>query len=389
MSLTTGIRLIQFQYQDDQLTGLLDLADDFAQQNGNRNSISRTSRDTGKVDAMTYKLGLDYIFKESMLYGFYAKGFKPKGFNPVNDPNLTRFDSETNDYFELGYKSQLLKGKLNLDTALFYNSINDLQVSKIIGRTSIVDNADASIMGIDSNMSISLPFNIRLNSSLSLIDSKIKHLKTKDPQFPYGYDVTIDESVNNGEPVSTLVDTAQSNPGGSAEDIAQGSASTYVTTLLVNGEQKPMYSSFGDICTQYFTFIPVPSCPDTDGVELDLKNNKLPGTSDISFSFGLEKTFNDIWSRQLSTRLDYIWKGSYYTDLFNRDFLKVPGYDEINLEMRYQPQSRKWVSKFYIKNLQNTRNVTNYSMMSVAAGSPIYAFYLKPRTYGFSFTYHF
>ena len=76
------------------------------------------------------------------VYASFTHGFKAGGFNldptaaalgPDATPADPRFDSETVDAYELGLKTDLLDSRLRLNTALFYQDIEDFQVLEFTG----------------------------------------------------------------------------------------------------------------------------------------------------------------------------------------------------------------------------------------------------------------
>lgn len=64
------------------------------------------------------------------IYGNYAKGYEPGGFNLYDaqgNPKLNAFRKETADNFELGFKTQLLDRRLNFNAAAYYIKYKDRQ----------------------------------------------------------------------------------------------------------------------------------------------------------------------------------------------------------------------------------------------------------------------
>ncbi len=63
------------------------------------------------------------------VYGKYVRGFRAGGFNAlVNDPALQSYGSEESENYELGFKSLLLDGRLELGASLFYLRVNNALV---------------------------------------------------------------------------------------------------------------------------------------------------------------------------------------------------------------------------------------------------------------------
>ena len=106
-------------------------------------------------DNVSGRFGFDYrVSNDMLLYGFFSRGFKPGGFNPAIPPAFQAtssftFDSEEVDSFEFGLKSVLLDGRLMLNGAAFIYDYTGLQVTRIRNNSSINDNIDANLMGLE------------------------------------------------------------------------------------------------------------------------------------------------------------------------------------------------------------------------------------------------
>ena len=71
-----------------------------------------------------------------MLYASYTRGFKAGGFDTrANNVNSFEFEEEEASSFEIGAKSSLLDGDLDVNIALFLTDYDDLQFSQFdVGR---------------------------------------------------------------------------------------------------------------------------------------------------------------------------------------------------------------------------------------------------------------
>ncbi len=91
------------------------------------------------------KVGASYALNDdSLLYTSVSRGYRAGGFDHLYpseaDPT---YDSETSTNYELGYKTSLLEGALELSAALFYVEIKDQQVQQLVPITGTIltDNA--------------------------------------------------------------------------------------------------------------------------------------------------------------------------------------------------------------------------------------------------------
>lgn len=103
------------------------------------------------------------------IYLSYSRGFKGGGFDPrgqttaapdldgdgdIDDADIfefMRFDPETVDSFELGYRASLANGAVNLALAGFYADYTDIQIPGSVGVDTTGDGVNDSFIGITSN----------------------------------------------------------------------------------------------------------------------------------------------------------------------------------------------------------------------------------------------
>lgn len=106
-----------------------------------RNGLGRTTSYGGDVDNgfVTGRIvGQYYVTDAASLYASYARGAKSAGLNLVNLPvgAPTKVKQETDDSYEIGAKTTLLRGRLLLNAALFDIEDHDYQVSTVNAGTS-------------------------------------------------------------------------------------------------------------------------------------------------------------------------------------------------------------------------------------------------------------
>ena len=101
------------------------------------------------------RIGVDYrISNDLMVYGFYSRGYKPGGFNPAippafQDTSAFTFDAEQVNAFEVGLKSTLLEGRMMLNASAFIYDYTGLQATRIRNNSSINENIDADLRGLE------------------------------------------------------------------------------------------------------------------------------------------------------------------------------------------------------------------------------------------------
>ncbi|WOE75803.1 TonB-dependent receptor [Alterisphingorhabdus coralli] len=135
------------------------------------------------------KLGFQYEFANSQIYGHWTRGFRSGGFNfRITDPAafLTQivpatgsflFDEERVDTFEIGGKFQTEDGAFTLNAAAYVTKINNMQreinqpgaagVSQFI-----LNSADATIMGFEAEARMRVSDNLLFTANIGLIDDE-------------------------------------------------------------------------------------------------------------------------------------------------------------------------------------------------------------------------
>jgi iron complex outermembrane receptor protein len=136
------------------------------------------------------KIGLDYrISDDTMLYGYYARGFKSGGFTgriAVPD-DIGPFDPEYLDTFEVGLKTELLDRTLRMNAAVFYNEYTDMQVTQNItyasgaNSASITNAGKASSQGFELELTAVPHPDLVLNLAVAYLDSEYKEYNTRSP----------------------------------------------------------------------------------------------------------------------------------------------------------------------------------------------------------------
>ena len=134
-------------------------------------------------DEFTPRVGARYeISDELMVFGTFSKGYRSGGFNGrVDSDDAARqpYDPETVDNFEIGFKSQLLDGRMRFNGSAFLMKYDDKQEelqlpsSGATGQKTVVVNAaDATIQGIELEAVALVTANLSLRANLGFLDSE-------------------------------------------------------------------------------------------------------------------------------------------------------------------------------------------------------------------------
>lgn len=133
-------------------------------------------------DFFTPRISLDYALNDNTLfYASYAEGVKAGGFNPEIGGGLLveerTFDEDENDTIEIGFKSTLLNGGLQLNATAYFISWENLQVTEAavnggFSQSSITGNLGAATsQGIEADLTYALTNALTFNAGLALNDA--------------------------------------------------------------------------------------------------------------------------------------------------------------------------------------------------------------------------
>ena len=139
--------------------------------------------DTVNATETTGKIGIDWTTNEELLVYFsVSRGFKGPGFPATisfSAEQSTPFETEQLDAYEVGVKSTLAGGRLQLNAAAYYYDWQDLQATTAVDiegiRLIILANAgDAEVYGIEAEASWYPSDEFTLRVGVNLMDAEIK-----------------------------------------------------------------------------------------------------------------------------------------------------------------------------------------------------------------------
>ena len=152
-------------------------------------------------DAVQPKISLTYdISEDTTLFASWGVGFKTGGFNnlggtetielflvnpdglPIAPPEI--YEEETSSAFEAGFSSTVLDGSLQLNGAVFYTEVDDMQFFEFyvgpFGLLRVVEAIDeATIQGFELGASWQMADSLRLDAGYSQIDGEIDEMAVR------------------------------------------------------------------------------------------------------------------------------------------------------------------------------------------------------------------
>ena len=124
------------------------------------------------------KLSLAYQLNDDlMLYSTYARGFRSGGFNASGALLEEIYDKEILDSFEIGQKSTWLDGRFRLNTAVFYENYDDVQVFEfdgVIFVQSLFNIPKSEIYGAEMSFDWAATSSLTISGGVGWLESEVK-----------------------------------------------------------------------------------------------------------------------------------------------------------------------------------------------------------------------
>ncbi len=331
-------------------------------------------RDDTTFTEVTGRFGFDYKpgwFDDSTVYAFYSRGYKAGGFNPPFDRTNPSFagtadiyEPEFIDALELGSKNILADGRFQANFSAFYYKYDGLQQSKIVQRTSVNENVDANIYGLEAEFVFAPVRDVLIDLNASYLHTRIKDATSVDPRDP-----------TNGDPNFTTVkdvSTAGNYVIPTANIPAAVAAGCLLNPALLGGPFG--LAGLNPLCATAFGA--------QDGIAADLDGNELPGAPQFSAKLGVQYTYNFSGGQKLTPRFDYYWRDAFESRIFNAAGDRLKGFEILNAQIDYLSADGSWYLRGYVNNLQDRDAITGSYLSDASAGLFTNVFLLDPRTYG-------
>lgn len=314
------------------------------------------------------------------VYVSWTRGYKPGGFNPRTTSATVplEFGAEVINAYEAGVKSALLGGTMTWNLTGFYYDYSGLQVSRIFANTSVNDNIDATVWGIENEMVWKATDRLVLNLNASYLNTKIGAFSTFDPRNPTA-------GAANAELFASLTD-------GSKCVVTRNAGAPALTGSVFGGvfaSLNPLVASPYSVCSSLQTNIGAINLATggtrgyayTAGVNQSVQGNKLPGAPNFKVSGGAQYTFN-FGNVAVTPRADAAWQSSFYNSIFNTAKDKIDGYAYVNAQVKIQPEGARWYVRGFVQNLTNNDAITGIWDSGQSVGNFQNLFLLEPRRYG-------
>jgi outer membrane receptor protein involved in Fe transport len=353
-----------------------------------------------KFSEFTGRFVADYkLTDNNMIYASYSRGYKSGGINDPVDPIFNvpeTFKPELVDAFEIGSKNTFLNNTLQLNLSAFYYRYNDLQLSRIVARTSVNDNTNADIYGFEAEAIIRPDPAILVNLSASYLKTKIKDLALINPRDVSGgrSDVVIIKDLTNASNCAVIPNTPGNAVGSNTLVGAVNSGIGLQAPTPVPGTNTTGAYS---VCSALAATIanpppalralfqtPTGALPFqvADGVLVDVSGNSLPNAPKYKFSAGFQYAADFQNGMSLIPRVDLTYTGGSYASSFNANIDRMQGYAIVNAQIQLNGADDKWFVRGFVSNLFDNDAITGQYVTDQSTALFTNIFTLEPRRYG-------
>ena len=361
-------------------------------------SVSFDNEITGRL-VVDWQPDLSFT-DDTLVYASYSRGFKSGGINPPVDPSIisgipTAFEPEKIDAYEIGTKNTI--GPVQANLSAFFYDYNGLQVGKIQARTSINENVDAEIWGLEGEFLWAPTDNWLFNMTASYLSTEVIEFESEDPRDLTGGQAGHIILKDQGTAENCLLLNADPTIYQSAIDLLAMSANPLVAipasaatplsdinglespggifscrSALVDGALIPTMNMLGDL--------DVTSAP---GVAFDLSGNELQNSPEYSINLGAQYTLPLDNGMSLTARTDYYYQDEMFASIYNTTEQDVvDAWDVWNAQVTLNAADDAWFVRGFIQNILDEDHITGQTTGGSGTGLATTAYLLDPQLYG-------
>lgn len=370
---------------------------------------------TVKFNEFTGRAVLDWqVTPDNLLYFSYSRGYKSGGINPPLSPVFAVSDSFAPEFvnaFEIGSKNTFANGKVTLNLTGFYYDYKDLQLSRIVARTSVNDNVGAEIYGIEAEAILRPTQGLTMNVTGSYLHAEVSQDKLMSNPRDFGAgraDAVIIKDITNGANcavasnsgsvagVNTFVNTVNTLINAGALPGTQPGAGLQPTTAFPAGSglsSRGAFSVCAGLQAAAAGAFAVAGLDATalaamggvtvysSGIPVNIKGNKLPGAPDYKLSAGVQYDV-PVGEMTLTPRADFIYTGKATGNIFNGPVNEIPSFTQVNAQLQLDGPDKKWFARVWVQNLFDKDSITGLYVTDQSSGNYTNIFTLEPRRFG-------
>nr|WP_299323964.1 TonB-dependent receptor [Parasphingopyxis sp.] len=364
---------------------------------------------SASFNEITGRAVLDWQYTpDNSVYISYSRGYKSGGINPPLSPLFQvpeTFQPESIDAFEIGSRNVLFDGELTLNATAFYYKYSGLQLSRIVARTSVNDNIDANIWGLELEAVWNPIEPLLINFGASYLNTEVSDdrlfVNQRDP--------------SGGDPNSVIVKDLQAAFNCAVTSGSLANTAGFVTAVngglgLQGPTAFPADSGLGttlgafSICNVLAAQSANPAlqalfpgiqvfagqAPGIDsGIPVSINGNELPQAPDYKISIGAQYTAEFDNGMSIVPRVDAAYTGESFGNIFNGDINRLPGYWQVNAQLQFNGADDRWFVRAFVQNLFNDDPVTGLYLTDQSSGLFTNIFTLEPRRYGIAAGFNF
>jgi len=363
---------------------------------------------------------------DTLIYASFAHGYKAGGANPpgaqllvfgyeafgnvqgVSTPiHPLTFKPEFINAFELGTKNTLLDGALTFNGNVFYYDYKGYQISRIVDRTAINDNFDATVKGAEVEATYEplpgLKFhfaggyeNTRIDNGQSSIDLVDRADVANHPDWmvvkPF-----VTQASNCILPkyvVAALLKAYPPGTGNGTSSVPGACAAAYQSGLdpVTQAAYKadPTFPDDYNVSGldfhdpgAYAGFNPnQPGINNGEGFAKNLGGNELPNAPPFTVSLSADYSIPVTPDWASTFHVDYYWQDYSWARVFNDNpYDRLRGYTSVNLALILTNQDG-WQVMGYVKNVFDVTDITGTFLNSDDSGLTTNVFLTDPRLFG-------
>ncbi|MBS3961353.1 MAG: TonB-dependent receptor [Sandarakinorhabdus sp.] len=369
------------------------------------------SERTVSFSEFTGRLVLDWqIADDKLLYVSYSRGYKSGGINPPLSPVFATPDAFTPEFidaFEIGSKNQFLDGTLQLNLTAFYYKYRGLQLSRIVNRTSINDNVDANIWGIEVEGVVRPIPPLAINLGFSYLNTEVASDKyLANPRDPSGgrSDAVIIKDISNGSNCAVVSNIGNAAISNGFVTAANNAINAGLIPGLRPGAGLRAPAAFpGDSgingATGAFSMCAVLTAMSANpaagvsvvpvGVEQNIRGNQLPQAPEYKVSVGVQYTAELANGMTIVPRWDLAFTGQSYGNIFNGNINRIDSYEVMNAQVQLNGADNRWFVRAFVQNLTDNSAITGLYVTDQSSGMFTNIFTLEPRRYGIAAGFSF
>lgn len=378
---------------------------------GSRPGCEAFQVSSAKFDEITGRVVIDYtVAPDHLVYASYSRGYKSGGINPPLAQGLTAtttFKPELVNAFEIGSKNQFGR-EFTLNASAFYYKYKGLQLSRIVNRTSINDNVDADIYGLELEAIVRPVRELTINMGASYLHTRVtEDLFVQNPRDPAaGRDdvvilkdlqaafncVVVPNTAGNGAGARQLVGAFNGGiglPGPVAFPAGSGVAATGAYGLCgtlaatIANPSAPLRTLFATLTGALpFSVVNV-------GLPQSIKGKQLPQAPNYKWNVGVQYDAEFSNGLSLVPRADLIFVGQSFGNIFNGAVNKIEGYTQINAQIQLNGPEERWFVRGFVQNLTDNDAITGLAVNDQSQGVATNIFTLEPRRYGIAAGFKF